>query len=90
MCYWDVIYSLAGDKYKSWDWTFGRTPDFVLSHDIKYDSDQFECVLHVKHEVIMEISVQDRTLSGTTFEGLKSKFIGQRYDCIWPFLSFRA
>ena len=27
---WERIHQLAADKYRSWDWTFGRTPDFSI------------------------------------------------------------
>ena len=79
---WDAIFRLAEDKYKSWDWTFGQAPDFVVNHNIEYKSEKFECMLHVKHGIIKEIEIQDRALADAKTDGLKSRFLGKRYDCI--------
>ncbi len=80
MCYWDVIYSLAGDKYKSWDWTFGRTPDFVVRQVMQYEGDQVECFIQVRRGVIHAISICDKSREGVKNEELESRFIGQRYN----------
>jgi len=76
---WDAIYALAENKYKSWEWTYGKSPDFVVRHLIKYGSDQIECRLHVRRGIIKEIAIQDRTSGGNAIDDLKSKFLGKRY-----------
>jgi lipoate-protein ligase A len=63
---WDAICRLAGNKYKSWEWTHGKSPDFVVT-------------LHVKRGVIEEIAIQDSASGGSAIDGLKSKFLGERY-----------
>ena len=77
---WDAIYSLAGEKYKSWDWTFGCTPDFVVRQVMQYEGDQVECFLQVRRGAINAISICDKSLAGVTSEELESRFIGQRYN----------
>ena len=77
---WDVIYSLAVDKYKSWDWTFGRTPDFVVRQVMQYEGDQVKCFIQVRRGVIHAISICDKSREGVKNEELESRFIGQRYN----------
>ncbi len=77
---WDVIYSLAGDKYKSWDWTFGRTPDFVVRQVMRYEGAPVECFIQVRRGVIHAISICDKSREGLKNDELESRFIGQRYN----------
>ena len=76
---WDAICRLAGNKYKSWEWTHGKSPDFVVRHHIKHGAEQIECALHVKRGVIEEIAIQDSASGGSTIDDLNSKFLGERY-----------
>lgn len=34
---WGTVYRLADDKYRSWDWNIGRSPEFTVSHRIKVE-----------------------------------------------------
>ncbi len=77
---WDTIYRLAEDKYKSWDWTFGRSPDFVVRQVVQYEGDLIECCMQVRHGVINAISNHDKPREDAAIEALKSKYIGQRYS----------
>ncbi len=79
---WDAIYRLAEDKYKSWDWTFGRTPDFVVRHDIQYEGDLIDCNIQVQRGVITQISNRKKCPGSVAIEELESKLIGRRYDAI--------
>jgi lipoate-protein ligase A len=76
---WDAIYRLAGNKYKSWEWTHAKSPDFVVRHHIKHGSEQIEYTLHVKRGVIEEIAIQDSASGNSAINDLKSKFLGERY-----------
>jgi lipoate-protein ligase A len=49
---WDRIYQLCESKYKSWDWTFGSSPDFIVRQDFKYNGESFESAVHVSSGVI--------------------------------------
>jgi lipoate-protein ligase A len=77
---WDTIYALAQDKYTSWEWTFGRSPDFAVRHHIRCGADQVECELQVKRGIIQQITVQDRTPQDPAINDLKAKYLNRRYD----------
>jgi lipoate-protein ligase A len=79
---WDRIYELAQIKYKSWDWVFSRSPDFVVRHDIKYGADNIECAVHVRRGVIEHIEFKNEVTRQAAIGDLQSKFIGERYDAI--------
>ena len=77
---WNAIYKLAENQYKSWDWTFGRSPDFVVGHNIELRSVQVECRLHIARGRIKEITTRDKTLASSVIDDLKSKYLGRKYD----------
>ena len=79
---WDAIYRLAEDKYKSWDWTFGRSPDFIVRHCIQYQDDLFEYIMRVQRGVIEEISSRENSAGSAAIDELHSKIIGRRYDAV--------
>jgi lipoate-protein ligase A len=79
---WEAIYRLAEVKYKSWNWTFGRAPDFDVRHAMQYEGDLIESILQVRGGVIKEISNRDKYRADVPSDDLKSKFLGQRYDRI--------
>ena len=77
---WDGIYQLCENKYKSWNWTFGKSPDFVVRQDFKYNDEDFESAVHVSGGVIKKIDIRNG-LSGQAGIGcLRLKLIGERYD----------
>ena len=77
---WDAIYALAENKYKSWEWTYGRSPDFVVRHHIRRGADRVECELQVKGGIIQQISVPDRTPQDPVINDLKAAYINRRFD----------
>jgi lipoate-protein ligase A len=79
---WDRISELAEKKYKSWDWTVGRSPDFVVRHHIKYSAEKIECAVHVKRGVINDVEFQNGTRRGAAIDHLKSQLVGKRYDTV--------
>ena len=79
---WESIYKLAAEKYNSWNWTFGRSPDFAVRHGIQYEGDLIEYIVQVRRGVIREISNRDKSPGGTAIGELESRLIGQRYDTV--------
>ena len=68
------------DKYKSWEWTYGRSPDFAVRHHIRYGVDQVECELQVKRGMIKQITVPDGTPHDSAINDLKAKYLNERYN----------
>lgn len=44
----EQVEALQG-KYRSWDWTFGRTPEFDISFNRRFDWGQVELLLSMRH-----------------------------------------
>ena len=74
---WTQIHRLAARKYRSWDWTFGRTPDFSIS---KNGRSRQHLQVDVHRGKITGISGQGAGSGGFFQRALQSRLNGVRYD----------
>jgi lipoate-protein ligase A len=80
---WDRIYQLCENKYKSWEWRFGRSPDFVVRQKFKCDGKIFQGALHVSGGVVKKLDIGNRPSGQAGIGCLQSKLIGERYVPNW-------
>jgi len=77
---WEAVDLLAQKKYKSWDWTYGRTPEFVVQHKISLDSGDVNAHLVVNNGIIQAIELADRLAEPLSPYKLINELIGKRFD----------
>ncbi len=76
---WDAVHQLAADKYRSWEWNHGRTPEFTVMHKYQFDSLEVEIYLVVKHGIIQSIHLPEGSPDSQTLTQIRNRFIGRRY-----------
>ena len=76
---WNMVRRLAEEKYKSWDWIFGRSPEFEVRHTLKFSTDNVEVHLSVKNGIIKAIKTVEDHFKDTTIHKDLFNFIGERY-----------
>ena len=76
----EAIHRLAEKKYKSWDWTFGRSPEFAVHHKIRLDSGNVDANLIVKNGIIKDIELANQSAESSSVRNVINEFIGKRYD----------
>ncbi len=75
-----AVLRLAEEKYRSWDWTFGRSPEFAVRHQFRFDAGNVDTRMIVKHGIIRGIEFEKPTIeSASVFKGI-NQLIGKRYD----------
>lgn len=77
---WEAVDLLAQKKYISWDWTFGRSPEFVVQHKISLDTGDVNAHLVVKNGVIKAIELADRLAESSSPNKTINELIGARFD----------
>jgi len=77
---WESVDLLAKTKYKSWDWTFGRSPEFTVHHQIRLDSGIVDAHFIVKHGVIGDVELADKSADSSSARQVIKEFVGERYD----------
>jgi len=70
---------LAKTKYKSWNWTFGRSPKFSVQHHLRTESGDINAHFHVKNGIIRDIIPADQSANLPWVQKIRSEFIGVRY-----------
>ena len=77
---WDAVHQLAEEKYRSWGWTYGRSPEFTARHKLQFDAVEVEAHLYVKHARIESIKFPGPPLDFKMTDSKLASLIGKRYD----------
>jgi len=77
---WEAVDLLAQKKYKSWDWTYGRSPEFVVQQKVSLDSGDVNAHLVVNNGVIKAIELADRFTESPSANNVIHMLVGERYD----------
>jgi lipoate-protein ligase A len=76
---WDAVHRLAEEKYRSWEWTFGKSPEFTVAHKIQFGSKNVESLIRVKHGIIKNIQFAQNSLNPQATNPVIKGLIGKRY-----------
>jgi len=77
---WDAVDLLAQRKYNSWDWTYGRSPEFVVQHKFSLDSGDVNAHLVVNKGVIQAVELADPLAESLSPGKLINELIGERFE----------
>jgi lipoate---protein ligase len=67
--------SLAGSKYKTWEWNWAYGPEYRFAKNFEFDGRQILCRLYVKEGIIMECHLE----GSDKMKDLSKKIIGCRH-----------
>jgi lipoate-protein ligase A len=76
---WDAVYRLAEKKYQSWDWTFGKSPEFIAARRIRLESKDVNALITVKHGIIQNIRFPENNLNPQVIRQALNEYIDKRY-----------
>jgi len=76
---WDAVYRLAEDKYRTWEWTFGKSPEFTAAHKFRFASKNVEALIRVKNGIIKNIQFAQNSLNPHSTNQLISRLVNKRY-----------
>lgn len=71
------VFDLAKDKYMTWEWTYGNTPDFTLEKTATLDDNDFDINLQIKKGRIASVTLKSEKLSWSEIE---KKLIDKKYS----------
>jgi len=76
----EAVRRLAEEKYRSWHWTFGRSPEFIVHHKVRLESANANARFKVKNGIIKDIEWADQIAESALVKGYISRLIGEPYD----------
>lgn len=77
---WEAVHQLSKEKYQTWDWNYGRSPEFNIQRKNKFDFGIVDARLDVKNGHIASIKFfGDFLTHGEPFE-VEKALLGVRYE----------
>lgn len=74
------IDSLMKNKYMSWDWNYGESPEFNVKQGKRFDGGKIEVLVNVKEGIIRDIKFYGDFFGSGNLEEVESALIGNRYE----------
>jgi len=76
---WDAVHRLAEEKYRAWEWTFGKSPEFTVAHKIQIGAKKVEAFIRVKNGIIKNIQFAQNSLNPHSANQVIGGLINKRY-----------
>ena len=76
---WERIHQTARTKYRSWDWTMGRSPAFQLRRNMVFPWGPCEAVLHIQRGILTRIDLRQLAGAPSFLNTLAVALEGCRY-----------
>lgn len=76
---WEEVYKLANEKYRNWDWNYGRSPEFNIQKINRFEFGQIDARIDVKDGIIKNIKIYGDFLAHGETAEIESKLIGKKY-----------
>lgn len=77
---WEGINKLSLNKYKTWEWNFGRSPEFNIQKINRFPIGQIDARIHVKDGIIENIKFYGDFLGIGELSELENKLTGINYE----------
>ena len=76
------VKKLSESKYRSWDWNYGRSPEFNIQKKKRFDFGQIDARIQVKDGIIKEFKIFGDFLGHGELSEVENKLTGLKYDNI--------
>ena len=76
----DKIQSIANEKYATWNWTYGKSPEFNIEKNKRYSFGQLNIKLNVKNGMIKSMGVYGDFFANKDLSKLQEGFIGVKFE----------
>jgi lipoate-protein ligase A len=76
---WDAVHTLSREKYQTWEWNYGRSPEFNIQKKNRFDFGQIDARIDVKDGYMTNIKFFGDFLSHGEPAEIESKLKGIRY-----------
>ena len=77
---WFAVRQLAEERYRNWEWTYGRSPDFNVEKRERFPSGEIDARLDVKKGIIQTAKFYGDFFSELEPEEVEQKLTGVRYE----------
>jgi lipoate-protein ligase A len=75
-----AVENLAKEKYRDWDWNFGKSPEFTISKRKRYDGGELDIRINVSEGIIDSIKIYGDFLGYRGTEEIEKVLTGKRFN----------
>jgi lipoate-protein ligase A len=77
---WNEVMKLSDKKYRSWDWNYGRSPEFNIQKVNRFEFGQIDARIHVKDGIINDIKIYGDFLGHGEIEDIENNLRNKKYE----------
>lgn len=77
---WKKIYQLSEERYRNWDWNYGKSPSFNIKESHKFDSGLLDVRLNVKKGLIENCTIYGDFFGVGPVNELEDRLTGVRHE----------
>ena len=76
---WEAVENLADERYRNWDWNYGRSPAFDIQRETRYAGGEIEVYLDVAQGEIKDVKFYGDFFGQRGVDELETLLVGTRY-----------
>jgi lipoate---protein ligase len=76
---WEAVHTLSREKYQTWEWNYGRSPEFNIQKKNRFEFGQIDARIDVKDGIMTNIKFFGDFLSHGEPAEIETKLKGVRY-----------
>ncbi len=76
---WAAIYQLADDRFRSWEWNYGHSPDFTVKKHRRFPGGDIDACIIVQQGIIRSAALSGDFFASAEPEPLANLLVGVRY-----------
>jgi lipoate-protein ligase A len=76
---WEAVEQLADERYRNWDWNYGRSPAFDIQRETRYAGGEIEVYLDVAQGEIKDVKFYGDFFGQRGVDELETLLVGTRY-----------
>jgi lipoate---protein ligase len=77
---WEEIHRISEERYKNWDWNYGKSPKFNLQHSRRFPVGQIDIRLEVNKGIIENCKIYGDFFGVGDVADIEQLLIGKRYE----------
>ena len=77
---WKKIEQIAEERYKMWEWNYGRSPNFNIQKSNQYPIGKVEVLIDVQKGIMQAVKIFGSFEGDLPISDLESRLVGCRYD----------
>lgn len=74
------IQASADQQFGTWDWTYGKSPEYTIRRDVRYPAGKISTFANVENSIIKDIKIYGDFFGVRGVEDIEKLLIGSRYE----------